>query len=110
MQAYRLKTTVPESSALQLNFLTLEPGEPVEIIVLALAEPTEKMVIEATSEMTSATALPVTGPQWAQQQAALATIQEGKYAYSVKSSQPLPSEAFAARKAEEKAREESKWS
>ena len=122
MRAYRLKTTVPDNNTLQLNFLALRPGETVEIIILALEDvpnrtdrvpketSTEDFVVEVPQQRTMPGPPPLAVPSnQIQRQAALAAIQSSKYAQSLGPGEPLASDIFATRKAEEKAREERHW-
>ncbi len=106
MRAHRLEATIPPNGELQLKKLPFQPGQAVEIIVLALEDVLNgsgQVVEEASSSEQIIKRKPAKKPQ---RQATLTAIQRGKYAHFLPAGDLLPSEAFAASKAEEKAREE----
>ena len=109
MRAHRLEATVPPSGKLQLTQLPFQPGEAVEIIILALgsAVNASDQVLAEVSPRAGITKRKST--KKLQRQATLTAIQGGKYAHSLAAGAPLPSEAFASSKVEEKAREERRW-
>jgi hypothetical protein len=109
MRAHRLEVTVPPNGQLQLNLLPFQPGEPVEIIILAL-ENTRRTASQG-GEGSSSSALHIKRKQAKKprRQATLTAIQRGKYASIVASSDLLPSERFALSKEEEKIHEERRW-
>lgn len=117
MRAYRLEATVPPNGQLQLNSIPFQPGETVEIITLALEEElseSSQLAREPIQTGLAANKLqqsdtPASTAELAQRQAALAAIQSGRYRQARQPGDPLPSEAFASGKAEEKAREERHW-
>lgn len=109
MRAHRLEATVPPSGKLQLTQLPFQPGEAVEIIILALesaGNASGQVVAEVSPRVRITKRKPA---KQRQRQATLTAIQGGKYAYSLAAGALLPSEAFANTKAEEKAREERRW-
>ena len=95
MRAYRLATIVSQNGELQINSLPFQPGEAVEVIILALenGDPANHVVAS----------------QKTQRQLTLASIQGGKYARLQHPGEPLASEIFATVKAEEMNREERRW-
>lgn len=109
MRAHRLEATVPPSGELQLTQLPFQPGEAVEIIIIAL-----ESAVHATGQV-AAKASPETlitkrkPAKKLQRQATLLAIQRGKYAPSLAAGAPLPSDEFASAKAAERAREERRW-
>lgn len=108
MRAHRLEVTVPPSGELQLRKLPFQPGEAVEIIILALEDATNGSgQVEEASSSERMTRRKLA--KKAQHQATLTAIQRGKYAHFSPGSDLLPSEMFAISKAEEKASEESRW-
>ena len=109
MRAHRLEATVLPSGKLQLTQLPFQPGEAVEIIILA-QESAVNASGEVVAEVSPRARITKRKPaKKLQRQATLAAIQHGKYAYSPGAGNPLPSEVFADSKAEEKAREERRW-
>lgn len=103
MQAYRLKTKIPENNALQLHFVTLPPGEVVEIIILT-SEHTPHQTNVITVEPVPEVLIAETA-----RQSSLVAIQSGKYTSPSQPGKPLASDVFAAQKAEEKEQEERRW-
>ena len=103
MRAYRLEATVPPNGQLQLNSIPFQPGEAVEIIILALEE--ELSESSQLAQGPIPTGLPAdklqqldtrtSTAELAQRQASLAVIQSGKYRQAQQPGELLPSEAFA---------------
>ena len=98
MHAHRLEATVSTSGSLQLTQLPFQPGEVVEIIILAredaLNAPTPIGAAPSSTGLT-ATSKPT---RKSQRRVALAAIQHGKYAPRLAASDVLPSVEFAANK------------
>jgi len=109
MRAHRLEATVPPSGKLQLTQLPFQPGEAVEIIILAL-ESAVNASGQVAAEVSPKPRIIKRNPtKKRQRQATLTAIQHGKYAPSLADDALLPSEAFAGTKAAERAREERRW-
>jgi len=110
MCAHRLEATVSPLGELRINELPFQPGEAVEIIILALEDAinaSSHAVQEAPPSGLSANRAKQTKKP--KRQTTLTAIQRGKYAQFLMADDRLPSEAFALNKEEEKAQEERRW-
>jgi hypothetical protein len=113
MRAYRIETTIEQDGELALHALPLKAGEAVEVIILAQAvmngatgrtkaSKSRRKIKRLNTVESGATGM-------SDREQALAEIHSGLFAQLLKPGDPLPSEEFARRKAEEKALEERRW-